>query len=322
MSGFSTQTTEHLIRSDIWSRQLKDYFEESTAAMKYVNWLTEFPDGDTFHIPSIGQGQVMDYEEGQAVRYTAMATGDWTFSITEYKSSATYITDKMKQDSYYTNQLVSSFVPKMNRALQVVMETDVLNIGVSGQTPSNLNTINGAEHRWVGHGLNDTIALQDFALAEYALRKAHVPMSNLVAIVDPSTALTLATQTNLVNVSNNPLWHGIIEEPIETGMKFVRNVYGFDVYTSSFLPTVASETIDGNTVTNGVANIFFSAAGGDTSPFKGAVRQAPRVESERNKDLQRDEYVLTTRYGFGFYRPENFVTVLTSPSAALALAKA
>jgi len=300
-----------------WSRQLKDFFEESTQAMKYVDWLTEFPDGDTFHIPSIGQSQVSDFEEGQAVRYTGMATGDWTFSITEYKSAATYITDKMKQDSYYTNQLVSSFVPKMNRALQVVMETDVLNIGVAGQTAGNANAINGADHRWVGHGTSDTISIVDFAMAEYALRMAHVPMTNLVAIVHPSVALTLATQTNLVNVSNNPQWRGIIEEPIETGMKFVRNVYGFDVYTSTFLPTIASETIGGNTVTNGVANVFFSAAGGDTSPFKGAIRQAPRVESERNKDLQRDEYVLTTRYGFGFYRPENFVTVLTDPAAAI-----
>lgn len=315
MSGFSTQTNEHLIRSDIWSGQLKDYFEEELAAQKYVRWLTEFPDGDTFHIPSIGQAEVLDYEEGQAIRYTGMATGDYTFSITEYKSSATYITDKMKQDAFYTSQLVSSFVPKMSRALAVDMEAAVLRVGPEGQTPNDANSINEADHRLIASGTNGIIVPEDFARAKYALRKAHVPMSNLVAIVDPSVEFTLSTMTNLVNVSNNPRWEGIVRDGISTGMRFLMNVYGFDVYTSDFLPRDASETIGGDNISNAVVNQFFSVAGGDTSPFIGAVRQSPRVESERNKDLQRDEYVVTSRYGLGFYRPENFVAILSNQNA-------
>lgn len=317
MSGFSTQTTEHLIRSNLWSAQLKEVFEDELYATRYVDWLTDFPDGDVWNIPSIGQAQVLDYEEGQAIRYTDFAQGNFQFSITEYKSSATYITDKFKQDSMWSSKVEAAFVPKMNRALQVIMETDVLNIGPAGQTANDLNLINGAAHRWVGHGANDTISVEDFALAEYALRMASVPMTNLVAIVHPSTLHTLQTQTNLVNLSNNPRWEGIVRDGAVTGMQFRFSVFGFDVYTSQYLPTVASETINTNSITNGVANIFFSAAGGDANPFIGAVRQAPRVESERNKDLQRDEYVVTTRYGFGLYRPENMVTVLTSPSNAV-----
>lgn len=47
MSGFTTQTTEHLIRSDIWSSQLKEVFLEDLMGTKYVNFITgEFPDGD------------------------------------------------------------------------------------------------------------------------------------------------------------------------------------------------------------------------------------------------------------------------------------
>lgn len=319
MNGITTQM-DYLTRANVWSRQLKDFFEdELIAATRYVDWLTEFPDGDVFNIPSVGQMQVLDYEEGQAVRYTGLATGNWTFSITDYKSAATYITDKAKQDLFYSSQLEASFLPKMKRALAVEMETAILAVPNAGQTASNLNVINGANHRFVGSGTNGIITVEDFARANYALKKANVPMTNLIALVDPSVELTINRITNLTNVSNNPQWHGIIESGIASGTRFVRNIYGFDVYTSNYLPGGITETIDSKTVTgDGVANYFFSAGtGGDISPWKGAVRQAPRVESERNKDLQRDEYVMTCRYGFGFYRPENLVTVLTDISAAL-----
>jgi hypothetical protein len=88
------------------------------------------------------------------------------------------------------------------------------------------------------------------------------------------------------------------------------NIYGFDVYVCQNLKNSIAETIDGRTTTVGVANLFFSAAP-DVLPFVGAIRQAPKVDSEYNKDLQREEYVTTCRYGFKLYRPENLCVVLT-----------
>jgi len=313
MAGFSASNSEHLIRSNLWSSQIKEVLEDELLGMKYVDMITDFPDGDTINIPSIGQAETYDYEEGQAVRYTGMDTGNFTFSITDYKASGTYITNKMKQDSFYMSRLVSSFVPKQSRAIAVAMESDIMAIGNSGQTASDLNVINGADHRWVGSGTNDVIAITDFAKAKYALQKANVPMSNLVAIVDPSVEYTLSTLSNLTNVSNNPKWEGIVRDGMTTGMRFVMNIYGFDVYMSNYLPSSISETVDSNAVTNGVANYFFSAAP-DVLPFVGSVRQAPKVDSEYNKDLQRDEYVTTCRYGFKLFRPENLVTVITDAS--------
>lgn len=273
-----------------------------------------FPDGDTLNIPSIGQAEVIDYDEGQAVRYTAMDTGNFTFTINKYKSSATYITNKMKQDSFYMSRLVSSFVPKQHRALAKAMEVDVLNLGFAGQTASDLNNINGAPHRWVAAGTNNVLVPQDFAKARYSLQKANVPMTNLVAIVDPSVEYQLSTLTNLVSLTNNPKWEGVVREGASTGMKFLFNVYGFDVYVSQNLPSGKTETINSRTVsTNGVANYFFSASS-DVLPFVGNVRQPPKVDSEYNKDLQREEYVTTCRYGFKLYRPENLVTVLSDAS--------
>ena len=75
MAGFSTTSNDHLIRSNLWSSQIKEVLEDELMGMKYVDMITDFPDGDTINIPSIGQHEVYDYAEGQAVRYTAM--GHW-----------------------------------------------------------------------------------------------------------------------------------------------------------------------------------------------------------------------------------------------------
>lgn len=309
MAGFSTNNNEHLIRSNLWSTQIKDVLEEELFATRYVDMITDFPDGDTLNIPSIGQAEIRDYEEGQSVTYTKMDTGNFTFTITEYKQSATYITNKMKQDSFYMSRLVSSFVPKQARVIAEAMEEDVLAVGPDGQTASNLNTINGANHRFVASGTNEVMAMKDFALAKYALRKANVPMTNLVAIVDPSVEYELSTLTSTV-YDSNPYWERIVKDGASTGMRFFQTIYGFDVYVSDFLKTSVNETIDSKTTTAGVANLFFSASS-DVLPFVGNVRQAPKVDSEYNKDLQREEYVTTARWGHKLYRPENCVVVLT-----------
>lgn len=327
MAGMTTANTEALIRSEIWSGDLKRILEDQLMATKYVDWLSGFPDGSTFTIPSIGTLDVNDYTEDTAVQYGALDTGEFQFSITDYISSATYITEKQRQDSFYSAKLEASFVPSMARAIAERVEADILKQGqpgtANGQTVANLNTINGAAHRWVGSTLTNSkqvIGLADFARARHALKKANVPDSNLIAIVDPSVEYMLNTLTNLVNVSNNPRWEGIVEGGIGQGMQFVKNVYGFDVYTSNRLAlsgtgqTGAAETIDGTASTGAsVANLFFSATQ-DILPWMGAWRQMPKVDGEYNKDYQREEYVTTARYGLKTYRRENFVTVLSDPS--------
>ena len=312
MAGFSTNTNEHLIRSNLWSNQLKEVLEDELIAQRYVDWVSDFNDGTTLNIPSIGQAEVLNYGEGQAVKYQAMDTGNFTLTVTDYKSSATYITNKMKQDSFYMDRLVSGFVPKMNRALMKTLEADILLVGPDGQTNNDPNTINGARHRQVGSGTNETIAVEDFAKARYALQKANVPMTDLVAIVDPSVEYTLNTLTNIVNVSNNPRWEGVVSTSMNpTGMKFLYNIEGFDIYVSQNLEAhSAAETINSVTASSGVSNIFFSAAQ-DVVPFIGVMRQAPKVDSEYNKDYQREEYVTTMRYGLKLYRPENLFTLVT-----------
>jgi hypothetical protein len=312
MAGFSIANTEFLTRTSLWDAQLKEILLDELFAQKYVDWLNLPSDSgsSTWNIPSIGQAEIHDYVEGAQVQYDAFDTGNFQFTSNKYKSSGTYITNKMKQDSFYASQLIASFVPKQHRAIAKAMEVDFLATGPAGQTASGLNAINGGSHRFIGNGTSEVIAVKDFQLVRYALQKANVPMTNLVGIVDPSLEYTLATLTNLVNVSFNPMWEGIVRDAMSTGLRFKMNIFGIDLYISQNLPAGIAETIDGKTVTTGVANQFFSATS-DILPIKGAVVQPPKVDSRYNQDFQREEYVTTCRYGFKLFRPENLVVVIT-----------
>lgn len=319
MAGMTTVNSDTLIRSELWSNQLKRVLEDDLNAMQYVDWI-DFPDGNTMTIPSIGTLDASDYTEDTAIEYTPMDTGEFQFSITAYKQSATYITNKTRQDSFMSGRLEAAFVPSEHRAIMVALESDILSQGQpgtpNGQVAGNANKINNADHRWVGSQTvngNDTLNFKDFAKARYALKRANVPDTNLIAIVDASVEYTFNTLSPTLDVTYNPMWEGIISEGLATGMRFSRNIYGFDVYVSNYLPTItAAETINTRTASIGaVANLFFSAAPGMEKPFIGAMRQAPKVDGEYNKDFQREEYVTTARWGVKLYRNENFVTILT-----------
>lgn len=43
----STNNNQHLIRSNLWTSQIKEVFEDELSGLNYVNMITDFPDGDT-----------------------------------------------------------------------------------------------------------------------------------------------------------------------------------------------------------------------------------------------------------------------------------
>ena len=322
MAFNSAITGNHLTRSELWSAQLKETLKDELMGMKYVQMLDGFPDGDTFTIPSIGDARADDYTEDTAIKYRPMDTGEFQFSITEYKSSGTYITKKAMQDSFYADQLMATFVPKQARAIMEEYETHLMARPEAGYSANAQGAINGAYHRMSG-GNSGKLEVADFAYARYALKQARVPDSNLIAIVHPSVEYEMNTLTNLTNLSDNPRWEGIVNDGIATGMKFVKNIFGFDVYTSNYLPEMTDNALperDGTTTndyssTAGRASYFFSADS-TVLPLVSAWRQMPEVDSEYNKDFQRDEYVTTARWGSKLYRPENMVTIAHNPTVS------
>lgn len=318
MAGFDyAKVNEHLVRTEVWSNELKEVLQEMLIGTKYVRFLEGFGDGNQLTIPSLGELPVRQADEDSPAAYDSADTGEFTFSIDRYPEVATYITDRAKQDSFYYQQLIGSFPGKMRRAIDENLETGVMALA-NTQTLNDANSINGAPHRFIASGTtNTTLAPEDFAKAKFALDKA-AAYGARVAIIDPSQEYVLNTLTNLVQVQNNPQFEGIVNTGFtSTGsMRFIRNIYGFDVYVSNFLATPTDTAINADargsisTPANPRTNIFMTV-GGDMTPFVGAWRQMPRIEYERNKDMRRDEYVMNARYGLKLYRPECLVSVIS-----------
>lgn len=315
MPGMNTiWGADHLERSEIWSTMLKEALQDDLEAQGWVNWLTEFPDGAQFNISSIGEFQVDQAEEGVPLPSRRPDTGQFNFRINQSVGNKAYYTDEFMEDDFLAPQVVNATPVKMKRALDEYVETEILKLHAK-QTLGDANAINGYSHRYAGGGGSGNLELEDYAYAKLALKKAHVPQANLIGIVDPSEAYRLETLSNLVSVSDNPRWEGIIAEGMDTGMRFIKNIYGIDIYESNYLDVV-DETLNDKggssvSVSDGVANLFFSAAGGDITPFMGAWRRMPNIRSWRDENERTEYYQLTARFGLDLYRPENLVTVLS-----------
>src|ERR1043165_7292581 len=152
MAGFTDANTNYLVRSQIWSRQSKELLSDDFNAMKFVRMISDFPDGYLINIPSIGEAMEADFNEGQAIKYNEMATGNYQFKFDQYKYSANAISEKFKRDSFYSQDVIAAFVPRQHRVLMEGVETRILAQANNGQKPSDPNIINLADHRFVATG--------------------------------------------------------------------------------------------------------------------------------------------------------------------------
>ena len=308
--GNNTQNSQDLLRTILWQKELEEILHEDLLGMAFVRQI-EFPDGLSFNMPSIGTPLVRDFPEGSEVTFDALDNGSVTVVMNAPVIAANSVTEVQLEDSMWANELLSAIPVEQGIAIMERFETDTLALCMQQQGGINdLNLINGVAHRKIGQGTNEVMDVKDFAFAGYALQKAKVGRKNLVAIVDPSVAYTLETLTNLTNVSNNPKWEGIIASGISKDHRFIRNIFGFDVFESMMLPT-ANETIDGKTTTAGVANQFMSLARPQILPYTLAWRRHPKLRGGENSGTHDIEVETTARWGTGLTRDENLVVIIT-----------
>lgn len=314
MAGMDTiWGADHLERSQIWSTMIKEALQDDLEAQGLVNWISDFPDGAQFNISSIGELTIDQMEEGKPLPARRPDTGQFNFQINHSLGNKAYYTDEFMEDDFLAPQVVNATPKKMKRALDEFIETEIFKLH-NKQTLADANSIRGYAHRYSG-GNSGAMELQDYAYAKLSLKKANVPQRGLVGFVDPAEAYRLETLTNLVDVSNNPRWEGIVQDGIDTGMRFIKNIYGIDIYESNYLDVV-DETIDdkegnSNALTGAVCNLFFAAGDPDINPFMGAWRRMPTIESWRDHNERTEYYQLTARLGLDLYRHENLVTVLS-----------
>ena len=322
----TTANTQAFIEAQVYSQFILENLHEGLLPGAFYRDVTDFPSGTTLNIKVVGDATLQDVEEDKALTYTPLDTSTITMTITEYLGDGFYITDKLRQDGAQIESLLQMRSMSSTRAIQEDFESKFLRqAGISSQTASNANSINGFAHRWIADASADNtlkIGLQDFIEMKLSFDKASVPQAGRIALVDPVVEATLNRLAATFSVDRNPQFQSILEEGFARDHKFLFNLLGWDVYTSNRLPRLAAaETITGpsgiaeTAAIGDVANVFMCVLDDSVKPIMGAWRQQPRTETERNKDLQRDEFVTTARYGFGRQRNESLGVVITSATA-------
>jgi hypothetical protein len=272
--------------------------------------VSDFGSGNTLHIKTIGTVTIQDGAEEVPFDYTPIESGEVTLTITDYVGDAWYVTDELREDGTQIEALMSARASESTRAIQETFESRFLRKANSSQINANPNTVNGFPHRIASTAPNNVFTLDLLIKMKLAFDKANVPMAGRIAILDPVAAATL---DGLVSIGRDvtPFGQKILENGFDRDHQFLMNFYGWTIITSNRLPTGTFS--DGTTtVTNGVANIFMSVADDNTKPIMAAWRRMPKVEGERNKDLRRDEFVTSARWGFGTQRVDTLGVVITS----------
>lgn len=314
MPGNNRTNSQLMILTEEWQTELEEILFEELLQLQFYRTI-DFPKAKQLVLPSMGTPEVRSYQEEGVFTYDTIDQGQTIITVNDPVYCANSFTQCLQEDSILVSSEIAA-VPSLHaQAIKERLLTDLLalaNHQFAGT--GNANVINGANHRYVASGTSQVMDVKDFAYAAYALRKAKVPTNNLIAIVDPSVGYTFDTLTNITNVSNNPRWEGIIETGIQNQMRFIKNIYGFDIYESNFLPPAPSETIgSASTSAKGVANVCFSMSNPRLLPFMFANKRNPQVKSDIDFDTDDTLKIVTTaRWGTGLSRDENLVTILSN----------
>jgi len=317
-----TSNQAPLIKAQVFSEFMLEQINDGFLPDSISRDVTDFGDGDTLFIPSLGETTLRDYVEDTDVKYDSLDSGQIQLTITDYVSAASYITRKLQQDGYKAAALEAAIPREHLRLIKERWETDLLE-QANSQTIADPNTVNNFDHRWVANSgaTLGVLTLDDVLYLKLGFDKAFIPDQGRVLIVDPIVEASLNKQVGDQAFINNPQFEGIVTTGFAQAMRFVRNIFGFDVWCSNRLPRIAAETINGGpqdastALTAGVANIAMSVLDDQHKPFMSAMRQHPIVDGEFNKDRQRDEYVTTARWGHGTQRQETLSVILTSETA-------
>jgi len=312
----------HLKRNEVFTSQIKEMFQDQTFMQGMVRQINDFGDGDNYRISSLGELVIDQMSESVSLPERRMDTGQFVFNINEHVGLKVSFTDKFLEDDFLASAAVSSAPRKMKRAFDEYYETQVLKLH-RVQTNDDPNIINGSHHRIVASGTSKTISQNDFAFARYALQKAKVPLSGLVAVVDPSFEFNTNINATLSANVDGPRWNAQDGTSIAgDGVRFLNNIFGFDVYVSDYLDTAtAAETAldeyDGTNTGSAIGdkfNLFFCMGEEDAKPFIGAWRRMPRIVSWRDEDVETEYHQFSARFGLNLYRPESLVTIAATPT--------
>lgn len=323
MSQLTSNTTA-FVEATQYSQFILDNLHDYLLPEGFYRDVSDFGSGTTLNIKTVGTVTIQDAAEDVPLNFNPIDTGTITLTITDYVGDAWKVSDDLREDGAQIDSLMSMRAMESTRALGENHESRFLAVANSAQTAANVNLVNSRPHRWIGGGTGVTtrvMSMSDLIAMKLAFDKANVPAAGRIAIVDPIVEATLNSLTNIVNVSTNPMFEGIITEGFAKDHKFVRNIFGFDIWTSNFLPLkTATEALNASSYNlanttaaiGDVVNIFMCVSDDSTKPIMHAWRRAAKTEGWRDNEERADKYQVTSRFGLGAQRLDSLGTILTT----------
>lgn len=323
LTGKLASASQAFVEAQVYSQFILDNLPDVLLPEGFYRDVSDFGSGTTLNIKTVGTVTLQDAAEDVPLVFNPIDTGTINLTITAYLGDAWRVSDDLREDGAQIETLMGMRAMESTRAFGEHHESRFLAVANLAQTNANVNLVNGRPHRWVAGGSGGTtrvMTISDFIAMKLAFDKANAPASGRIAVVDPIVEATLNSLTNLVNVSNNPMFEGMVTTGFAQTHKFVRNIFGWDVYTSNFLASkTATEALDasGYGLANDTAeigdkaNIFMCVADDSCKPIMHAWRRQPRTEGWRDEEVRSDKFQVTSRFGFGAQRLDTLGVIFT-----------
>ncbi len=322
----TSQTNRHFIEAEVYSQFILENMQDGLLPTQFYRNVSDFQTGETLNIKTIGEATIQFVEEDKPVVFSPIESGLVTMQIDQYVGDAWSITDVAYEDVAQIEVLKAMRAKESTRAIQEYFESKAMSTVYEG-AKANLvdNNINGFSHYGAASGTGGTVELNDFIRMKLAFDKAEVPMGGRIVLVDPVVAASLDTKFNAgYDVNRNSEIMEWMKNGFDRDHQFVTNLFGWNVITTNRLPSVAAiattdKKLDGTAataVTTGASKpcLFMNIADDQTKCLMSAWRSQPKVESDRNVTLARDEFVTRCRFGFGLQRYDTLGVLLASDS--------
>jgi hypothetical protein len=323
----NTSNQTAFIEAEQYSSIILENLYDELLPDAFARDVSDFGSGTTLNIKTLGEVTLQDVSEETPINSSPIDTDTVTLAITDHVGTGWHVTDELRQDGAQVDQLAAGQARAVSRAIGENYETTLLAAANSASkaltdAAATGHTINGARHRFYAgeSGTDKVFQLEDFAYMNFAFGKANAPDQGRIAIVDPIVELTLNTLTNIVGVSNNPMFEGIVTEGFAKGHRFIKNVYGWDIYVANRNAIATGDEAnvtmrDGGAVVGAagdVSNLFMCVTDPLTAPMMKAWRQQPKVEGWRDPEIRADRFQESARWGVGAQRVDTLGIILSS----------
>jgi hypothetical protein len=320
-------TAQAFIEAQQYSQFILDNLADVLLPEGMYRDVSDFGSGTTLNIKTVGTVTLQEAAEDVPLVYNPIDTGNITLSITDYVGDAWRVTDDLREDGAQIDTLMGMRAMESTRAFGEQHETRFLKVAAEGfGVSTNLGLVNGRPHRWIaGNNTTRLMEMKDFIAMKLSFDKANVPASGRIAIVDPIVEATINSMVlNTTSIQYNPQFEGLMTTGFAASHRFVRNIMGFDVYTSNFLPAAGvAVTLNASsyglanddTVATDVTNVFMCVADDSSKPIMHAWRRQPATEGWRDQETRSDKFQVTSRFGLGTQRLDTLGVIYTTSLA-------